>query len=141
MLAEPRRSGSRQVRLAGQTEETYTPEADLAAIRKACQGLAQSEAQVQEFDGIIVAAGQAAAARKLRKSRQLAISSVTALPGALSTSAMPHRVSRRRTSQRRASPTAPARFLQHCWLSRGAAGAVRSGWPVRLKKPILPKPI
>ena len=47
--------------MAGQTEETYTPEADLAAIRKACQGLAQSEAQVQEFDGIIVAAGQATA--------------------------------------------------------------------------------
>ena len=61
MLAEPRRSGSRHARLVGQTEETYTPESDLDAIQKACQGLARGEAEAHEFDGIIAAAGQAAA--------------------------------------------------------------------------------
>ena len=61
MLAEPRRSGSRHARLVGQTEETYTPESDLDAIQKACQGLARGEAEAHEFDGIIAAAGQAVA--------------------------------------------------------------------------------
>ena len=61
MLAEPRRSRSRHARLVGQTEETYTPESDLDAIQKACQDLALGEAPGHEFDGIIAAAGQAAA--------------------------------------------------------------------------------
>ena len=64
MMAEPRRSQSRHVRLVGQTEETYTPESDLDAIQKACQGLALGEAPAHEFDGIIVAAGQAAAEKE-----------------------------------------------------------------------------
>ena len=64
MMAGPRRGRSRHVRLVGQTEETYTPEADLDAIQKACQGLALGEAPAHEFDGIIVAAGQAAAEKE-----------------------------------------------------------------------------
>ena len=64
MMAEPRRSQSRHVRLVGQTEETYNPESDLDAIQKACQGLVRGEAPAHEFDGIIVAAGQAAAEKE-----------------------------------------------------------------------------
>ncbi len=63
MITEPRRSQDRHVRLVGQTEETYNPEADLDAIQKACQDLALGEAPAHEFDGIGVAAQQAAAAK------------------------------------------------------------------------------
>ena len=64
MIAEPRRSRSRHVRLVGQTEETYTPESNLEAIQKACQGLAPGETQAHEFDGIIAAAAQAGAEKE-----------------------------------------------------------------------------
>ncbi len=64
MLAEPRRSGSRHVRMVGQTEETYNPESHLDAIQKACQDLSRGEAQAHEFDGIIAAVEQAAAEKE-----------------------------------------------------------------------------
>ena len=43
----PRRGWSRHLRLLGQIEETSASEADLDAIRKACQGLALGEAQLR----------------------------------------------------------------------------------------------
>ena len=46
------------------TEETSAPKSDLDAIQKVCQGLARGEAQAHEFDGIIAAAGQAAAEKE-----------------------------------------------------------------------------
>ena len=61
LMAGPRRGWSRHLRLLGQIEETSASESDLDAIQKACQGLALGEAPVHEFDGIINAAGQAAA--------------------------------------------------------------------------------
>ncbi|MFI5330155.1 MAG: lytic transglycosylase domain-containing protein, partial [Desulfobaccales bacterium] len=61
LMVGPRRAWSRHLRLLGQIEETSAPESDLDAIQKACQGLALGEAQAHEFDGIIVAAEQAAA--------------------------------------------------------------------------------
>ena len=63
-MVEPRRGWSRHLRLLGQIEETSAPESDLDAIQKACQGLALGEVQAHEFDGIIVAAGQAAAEKE-----------------------------------------------------------------------------
>ncbi len=72
MLAEPRRSGTRHARLVGQTEETYTPESDLDAIQKACQGLVRGEAEAHEFEGVIAAAGQAVAGKEAAEAAEAA---------------------------------------------------------------------
>ena len=63
-LVGPRRGWSRHLRLLGQIEETAPPESDLDAIQKTCQGLVRGEAPAHEFDGIVVAAGQAAAEKE-----------------------------------------------------------------------------
>ena len=64
MMAEPQRGRSRHLRLPGQNEETYIPEADLDALQKVFEGLARGEAQAGEIDGIIAAAGQTAAEKE-----------------------------------------------------------------------------
>ncbi len=64
MITEPRRRENRHALLVGQTEETYTPESVLDAIRQACQELALGEAPAPEFDGVVAAAEQAAAPQK-----------------------------------------------------------------------------
>ena len=141
MIAEPRPSRSRQVRLTGQTEETYTPEANLEAIQKACQGLAPGETPAHEFDGIIAAAAQAEAekeavevavdynhppVRQVSHDQEVipAPAPQPAAPKIAEAAAIgdirryrdprgvPISAMRPRASRRRASPTAPARFAK-----------------------------
>ena len=171
MLAEPRRSVSRHARLVGQTEETYTPESDLDAIQKACQGLVRGEAPVHEFDGVITAAEQAAAepevAEVAAEDNYLPGKQVSpdpwGIPEPASQPAVPQTIEAaaagdiqryrdaegvltyRQCRPEPADPE-PARqprrgFSKQCWLSRGAASADMPGWSVRLKRPILPNPI